>query len=110
MTSSIYDRLSYVAIDKLGVDPLRSKLDLSAIVTYVEYSVPVEEEYKPDLIAWDSYKSVDLWWVILKYNNMGSNMELRAGTRIKIPDVTELTSVLLAQTTAKPSYRQIQIK
>jgi hypothetical protein len=107
---SMYDRLSYVTIDSLGVDPLSCTIDLSSIKTSTPYTVTPDTQYRPDLIAWDKLNQAQLlWWVVLRYNKLGSAMELITGTVIQIPDVTQLTTLLAQQSGPQTSYRQILI-
>jgi nucleoid-associated protein YgaU len=38
-----------------------------------------------DLIAWQYYRDVSLWWVIAEVNGIGNPLELQPGTVLRIP-------------------------
>lgn len=52
-------------------------------------------EYRPDLLSYDSYGTVDLWWILLEANNISDIFDFQAGTNIRIPSNTfgQLNSV-----------------
>jgi hypothetical protein len=43
-------------------------------------------EYRPDLVAYDAYGTVDVWWKILEANGMLDIWEFKSGKTIIIPD------------------------
>tara|TARA_R110000824_G_scaffold35687_3_gene111592 strand:- start:18878 stop:19180 length:303 start_codon:yes stop_codon:yes gene_type:complete len=48
--------------------------------------IPTNMEFRPDIIAFAAYGSVDLWWLICTANSIiDPNTELPAGKQIKIP-------------------------
>ena len=48
--------------------------------------IPTNMEFRPDMIAYAAYGSVDLWWLICSSNSIiDPNTELNAGKQIKIP-------------------------
>ncbi len=42
-------------------------------------------EYRPDLVSFDHYGFVDLWWKILEVNGMKDVFEFQAGKTITLP-------------------------
>lgn len=42
-------------------------------------------EYRPDLVSFDQYGFVDLWWKILEVNKMKDIFEFEAGKNIILP-------------------------
>ena len=62
-----------------------SEIDLNAIQEYEIYEIPVEHEYRPDLIALTLYGTSELWWVILQYNQLDHIRDLKVGKKIKVP-------------------------
>ena len=64
--------------------------------TYHRKSYPVTEndrymvitktrEYRPDLVSYESYGFVSLWWQIMEANGMKDILEFEAGRNIRLP-------------------------
>ena len=54
--------------------------------TYNVAVIPANMEYRPDIISFSAYGSVNLWWLICSANSIiDPNTELYAGKQIKIP-------------------------
>lgn len=54
-------------------------------------------EYRPDLLAYDLYKDVSLWWVFAVRNKSilkDPVFDLEAGIKIYLPKITTIKSVL----------------
>lgn len=82
--------------DEHGQDPLgNSKLDRLLEIQKVE-RFTIEEKYNgnPQLLAYERYGSVDLYYVLLHYNGMGNNFEFTTGLTIYIPDPTSVRMIL----------------
>lgn len=43
-------------------------------------------EYRPDLVSFHMYGTVDFWWKIMEANGMKDVMEFKAGTNIRLPN------------------------
>lgn len=43
-------------------------------------------EYRPDLVAFDIYGVVDVWWKILEANKMSDVFDFKAGKTIILPN------------------------
>lgn len=43
-------------------------------------------EYRPDLVAFDFYGSVDFWWVIMEANNIYDIWDFKTGRTIFLPN------------------------
>ncbi len=54
--------------------------------TYNIAVIPTNMEFRPDIISFAAYGSVNLWWLICTANSIiDPNTELSAGKQIKIP-------------------------
>ena len=54
--------------------------------TYNIALIPANMEFRPDMIAFAAYGSVNFWWLICSANSIiDPNTELNAGKQIKIP-------------------------
>lgn len=52
-----------------------------------------------DLIAWEVYQSVDMWWVIGYYNGIVNPIfDLTPGKKLKIPSLTDIQFALEVNT------------
>ena len=109
---SIYDRHSYITRDSLGNDPLTDKLaEVLRVVPYsTMYTVPAHNEFRSDKISTRLFGTPDLYWAILTYNNLVSNMELLTGTVLKVPDINILNSTLIQLSQGKRLSKQIYLK
>lgn len=61
------------------------------------FEVTKNYEYRPDLLAYDLYKDVGLWWVFAVRNKSVIKdpvFDLTAGTRIYLPKITTIKTVL----------------
>ena len=61
------------------------------------FQVTKNYEYRPDLLAFDLYQDVNLWWVFASRNPSTLKdpiFDLQAGTQIYIPKITTLKSTL----------------
>lgn len=59
----------------------------------VYYSLTKEYEYRPDLLAFDLYNDVNLWWVfVVRNKNVIKDpvFDFRAGLRIYLPKLSTL--------------------
>ena len=90
------DRVDYVVVDELGMDPLRDKRfdAVSSVVSYELFTVTEATKHNAPLISDLFYRTIDFWTDILYYNGYADNFALEEGTRIKIPNINELTSAL----------------
>ena len=52
----------------------------------IVYTITSRQDRRPDLIAYDVYGKQELGWLVLQFNNIVDlNLELRAGTDIRLP-------------------------
>lgn len=42
-------------------------------------------EFRPDLVSFDFYGTVDFWWQIMEANSMKDVLEFKAGVNIRLP-------------------------
>jgi hypothetical protein len=54
------------------------------------YIVKQSDLDRPDLIAYDMYGNVELWWLIMWYNNILDPFSLEVGDRLRVPDYQSL--------------------
>lgn len=43
-------------------------------------------EYRPDLVAYEQYGIVTIWWKLLEANGMKDIWDFKAGTNIRLPN------------------------
>jgi len=71
--------------------------NIPALVDDLLFEVPKTYEYRPDLLAYDLYKDVGLWWVFATRNPSiikDPVYDLTAGIKIFIPQLTTINSAL----------------
>ena len=71
--------------------------DITAEVDDIEFVVPKDYEYRPDMLAYDLYRDVGLWWVFAARNRnvlKDPVFDLVAGVRIYLPKLTNIQSSL----------------
>jgi len=95
---SKFKRVFSIGVDEYGIDPLLDKtLPLIAkIQTYKNHVVTDEEAGAPDLISMREYQTEDLWWVIMAYNGIFAYNDIVKGVNLKIPLITDITSIITA--------------
>jgi len=96
MANEINKRRTFAVIDELGVDPLRDK-SIDAILSvenFTWFQVDQSCEFNLPLIADLHYADANMWWVILIYNGITDAFYVERGTRLRMPDIAELTSLL----------------
>lgn len=93
---SILNRLTFVVVDELGMDPLRDKSfeAIRSITEWSPYTVTSTDEFNLPLIADRKYGELELWWAILIYNGIADSFTVTEGTRLKIPEYGPLVSAL----------------
>ena len=71
--------------------------DLSR-VDYKLHSVAAHEVARPDLIAYQWYRDVRLWWVICDFNDIFDPLaDMYAGQVLKVPDADQVSTALAVQ-------------
>jgi hypothetical protein len=50
------------------------------------YVVTPGTEYRPDLVSYAAYGTVDFWWRIMEANNIKDVFDFKAGLNIYLPD------------------------
>jgi hypothetical protein len=71
--------------------------NIPVVADDVQYTVTTQYEYRPDLLAYDLYGDVNLWWVFSVRNKdviKDPIYDLYAGQTIYLPQMTTLNSVL----------------
>lgn len=70
---------------------------IPAEIDDVQYTITSKYEYRPDLLAYQLYKDVNLWWVFASRNPdkvKDPIYDLYAGQTIYLPKITTLKKVL----------------
>ena len=83
-----YYNTGYYFPDYINSEFLSRVRQLEPVGTYV-----VVDEKRPDLVSWNIYNRVDLWWVILTYNGLTVE-ELVPGIAVKYPSITDLEVII----------------
>jgi hypothetical protein len=61
------------------------------------FTINLTYQYRPDLLAFDLYENAGLWWVFYQRNPNAISkppVDFTSGTRIYLPKITTLQSVL----------------
>ena len=43
-------------------------------------------EYRPDLVSFDEYGTIDFWWKIMEVNGIKDILDFAAGRNIRLPN------------------------
>lgn len=92
----IYDRFEYMKEIARGTyDPLSCNIyyKIKRLRSIKNRQIDYAEQGRPELISFNEYNTVDLWWLINFYNGLDYN-QLTAGTFIKIPYVPHIDTFL----------------
>ena len=66
-----------------------------AITEWTEYRVPAEMGYSPEFVSQLFYNTVDLWWIICRFNGIiDVHSEFLPGTLIRVPDQSQVLAYL----------------
>lgn len=71
--------------------------DIPSETDDIIFEITKNYEYRPDLLAYDLYQDVNLWWVFAVRNNTilkDPVYDLEAGVRIYLPKITTIKSAL----------------
>jgi len=63
----------------------RQPLKLAKHKTDMYHQVTEADSRRIDLIAWQYYRDVSLWWIIAEVNNIGNPTVIPPGTILRIP-------------------------
>lgn len=108
MAANLFKRMTYVALDQYGVDPMADKAFkiIDQVEGYTEYTVGLHEAENLPLISYNFYdKNKHLWWIIQAYNGVLDITEVTAGTVLRMPSITELTALFAAELRAETISR-----
>lgn len=90
--------------DALGIDPLDSHFFdvVQTIQSYSTHTITSQEHLNPALTSYNMYRNKMWWQVIMAYNNISDLWDFTEGTRIRVPDLNEMTSAIQRKITVKP--------
>lgn len=102
---SIGERINYVVVDELGIDPLldRSYDAVAQSRVMQEYVVTDADQGNLPLIAYRMYGMTELWWAIVVFNGIADPFSVKSGTRLRIPMMNDLISNLTATRSEGPA-------
>jgi hypothetical protein len=109
---SMFDRLTYIPIDAKGIDPIRNVLSphLRRLSIDRKYVVKLEDQYRPDTISRRFFNSVELWWLILEFNNLSAINDLKVGHTINIPNLSQFNALVSQVMGNKTIIKSLTIK
>lgn len=92
----VYDQREFVIVDEYGVDPLLdpSYEAIEGTTSFRQYTVNATEQFNPALIAYNVYRNAKWWKAIMIYNGYMDIWEIVENTKIKIPDINEMSTRL----------------
>ena len=92
----VFDQREFVSVDEFGIDPLldESYDAIAGTTSFRNYTVSTTEQFNPGLIAYNAYRNVKWWRAIMVYNGFIDIWEITENTKIKIPDINEMTTRL----------------
>lgn len=107
--NSKYQRVHSVTSDKFGVDPLRDRLIplINRIQSYDTHQIQQDERGAPDLIAERRYGSDEFWWIILAFNGISSYRKLVEGMTIRIPNISNVVSIVTENSIRPNSVKRV---
>ena len=87
---------TYTHADEYGNDPLNHEVlkQLHKVTQDVPHSVTIEEQANPQLIAYDYYKDIEMFYVILAYNGIPNGLSIKAGDSLRIPVYAQITNLV----------------
>lgn len=87
----------FAVIDEYGIDPLldRSIDVIKSVVNYSYHTVTSDEEHNGPLLAYNTTSDENNMRCILIYNDIVDMFQLKAGMRVKIPSMAELSPKLV---------------
>lgn len=65
------------------------------------YSVRVQERNRLDLVSFNTYGTVELWWLIGQFNGIVKFTDVQPGMLLNIPSLTQLESYMQTIRTVK---------
>jgi hypothetical protein len=87
----------YKTTDDNGYLDVMTYRDIPAEADDILFEVTKNYEYRPDLLSFDLYGDVNLWWVFAIRNNSilkDPVYDLAAGTKIYLPKITTIKAAL----------------
>ena len=92
----VYDQREFTRVDEFGIDPLLddSYDAITGTTSFRPYTVNAAEQFNPALISFNTYRTAKWWRAIMVYNGYTDIWEIVENTKIKIPDINEMTTRL----------------
>lgn len=92
------DMARFLEFDSESFDPLTSYFLLR--LPYLEsggtIEVQAQWERRPDLVSYHIYGTTQWWWIILMYNDLTTNEEVKAGDRLDYPTTSAIDTYLIS--------------
>lgn len=92
----VFDQREFVTVDEYGIDPLLdpSYEAIEGTTSYRTYTVNATEQFNPALISFNVYRTPKWWKAIMIYNGYMDIWEILENSKIKVPDINEMTTRL----------------
>jgi hypothetical protein len=86
----------YTRADEYGNDPLNHVIlkQMDKITRDTQHTVTQDEEANPQLIAYDFYNDIEMFYVILAYNGIANGLGIKAGDVLRVPEYSQLTNLV----------------
>lgn len=92
-----YDWAKFMPFLEDNFDVLNSYfMENFMLLTPLGNFIVTSEEYRPDLISYKIYKTVNYWYLILLYNSIKDLDELKTGKVLNYFDVRDLESLFFS--------------
>jgi hypothetical protein len=90
------EQRDFMRVDEFGFDPLldQSYEAIEGVSSYQTQTVKAQEEFNPGLISFNYYRDVRWWRAIMVYNAIEDIWDIKAGMKVRIPDINEMTTRL----------------
>lgn len=101
----VYDQREFVSVDEFGIDPLLddSYDAIAGTTSYRTYTVNATEQFNPALISFNVYRTPKWWKAVMIFNGYTDVWEIIENSKIKIPDINEMTTRLQRAKTSATS-------
>lgn len=90
------EQRDFMSVDEFGFDPLldQSYEAIEGVSSYQTQTVKAQEEFNPGLISFNYYRDVRWWRAIMVYNAIEDIWDIKAGMKVLIPNINEMTTRL----------------
>jgi hypothetical protein len=90
-TEDVFDILDSYVFEKVGFY-YEEQISLKDLKVEGIFTVTTQE-YRPDKISYEIYKSTQYWWLIMEFNNIIDIFDIIAGLELNYFNITELEDI-----------------